>query len=108
MKGEPGVGDVWTWTAMDADAKLVISWLVGERDAGYAAEFIDLAGRLATRVQLTTDGLKVYLEAIDGAFGADVDYAQLVEALWRGARTREAIQPRTMHRLSKDTHGGPS
>lgn len=80
MKGKPGVGDVWTWTAMDADSKLVISWLVGERDAGYAAEFInDLAARLATRVQLTTDGLKVYLEAIEGAFGADVDYAQLVK-----------------------------
>lgn len=80
MKGRPGVGDVWTWTAMDADSKLVISWLVGERDAGYAAEFInDLAARLATRVQLTTDGLKVYLEAIEGAFGADVDFAQLVK-----------------------------
>lgn len=80
MKGQPGVGDVWTWTAMDADTKLMISWLVGERDAGYAAEFInDLAARLATRVQLTTDGLRVYLEAIEGAFGADVDYAQLVK-----------------------------
>lgn len=65
---------------MDADSKLAISWLVGERDAGYAAEFInDLATRLATRVQLTTDGLRVYLEAVEGAFGADVDYAQLVK-----------------------------
>ena len=80
MKGKPGVGDVWTWAAMDADSKLMISWLVGERDAGYAAEFInDLATRLATRVQLTTDGLKMYLTAIEGAFGADVDYAQLVK-----------------------------
>lgn len=79
MKGKPGVGDVWTWTAMEADSKLVISWLVGDRDAGYAAEFInDVAARLSTRVQLTMDGLKVYLEAVEGAFGADIDYAQLV------------------------------
>lgn len=92
MKGKPGVGDVWTWTAMDADSKLMISWLVGERDAGYAADFInDLAERLATRVQLTTGGLKVYLEAIEGAFGDDVDFAQLVEAVWRSARAAEAI-----------------
>lgn len=68
MKGQPGVGDVLTWTAMDADSKLIISWLVGKRDAGYAAKFInDLAKRLAIRVQLTTDSLKIYLEAIEGA-----------------------------------------
>jgi IS1 family transposase len=80
MRGLPGVGDVWTWTALDADSKLVVSWLVGERDAGYATEFInDVSSRLATRVQLTTDGLRAYLEAVEGAFGADVDYAQLVK-----------------------------
>lgn len=73
-------GDVWTWTALDADSKLILSWLVGGRDAGYATEFMqDVADRLANRAQLTTDGHKAYLEAVEGAFGADVDYAQLVK-----------------------------
>jgi IS1 family transposase len=73
-------GDVWTWTALDADSKLIISWLMGGRDAGYAHEFMqDVAERLATRVQLTTDGHGAYLEAVEGALGADVDYAQLVK-----------------------------
>ncbi len=94
MKGRPGVGDVWTWTAMDADSKLMISWLVGERDAGYAAEFInDLAGRLATRVQLTTDGLKVYLQAIEGAFGADIDFAQLVKLFGEAPEQQKRYSP---------------
>jgi len=78
MKGTFGVGDVWTFTAIDADTKLVPSWLVGPRDVGTATEFMrDLAGRLANRVQLTTDGLKAYLWAVEDAFGADVDFAQL-------------------------------
>ncbi|MCI0590524.1 MAG: IS1 family transposase [Gammaproteobacteria bacterium] len=94
MKGQPGVGDVWTWTAMDADSKLVISWLVGERDAGYATEFIsDLASRLATRVQLTTDGLKVYLEAVEGAFGADIDFAQLVKLFGEAPEQQKRYSP---------------
>lgn len=80
MRGLPGVGDVWTWTALDGDSKLALSWLVGERDAGYAAEFMnDVASRVATRVQLTTDGLRAYLEAVEGPFGANIDYAQLVK-----------------------------
>jgi len=80
MKGKSGVGDVWTWTALDSDSKLIISWLVGERDARYANLFMqDVADRLTNRVQLTTDGLKAYLEAVDQAFGSDVDYAQLVK-----------------------------
>ena len=73
-------GDVWTWTAIDADSKLIVSYLAGGRDAGYAYEFMqDVAGRLANRVQLTTDGHKAYLTAVEGAFGADVDYAQLIK-----------------------------
>ncbi|MHA7871944.1 MAG: IS1 family transposase [Hyphococcus sp.] len=73
-------GDTWTWTALDSDSKLIVSYLVGGRDSEYAAAFMDdLAGRLATRVQLTTDGHKAYLEAVEGAFGADVDYAMLVK-----------------------------
>lgn len=79
-RGEFGVGDVWTWTAIDADTKLVPSFMVGTRDGGAAYDFMqDLAGRLASRVQLTTDGLKAYLEAVEGAFGADIDFAQLVK-----------------------------
>lgn len=75
-----GAGDVWTWTGIEADTKLIVSWLVGGRDAGYASEFMeDVAARLANRVQLTTDGHKAYLTAVEGAFGADVDYAQLVK-----------------------------
>ena len=73
-------GDIWTWTALDADSKLIVSFLVGGRDAGYAHEFMqDVASRLANRVQMTTDGLKAYLDAVEGAFGADIDYAQLVK-----------------------------
>lgn len=73
-------GDVWTWTALVAESKLIVSYLVGGRDASYAAEFMqDVAARLKTRVQLTTDGHKAYLDAVDGAFGADVDYGMLVK-----------------------------
>lgn len=73
-------GDVWTWTALEADSKLIVSYLIGGRDAGYAHEFMqDVAARLSNRVQLTTDGLKAYLDAVDGAFGADIDYALLIK-----------------------------
>lgn len=80
-KAAPGeAGDVWTWTAIDADSKLIISYLVGGRDSEYAIEFMDdVAKRLANRVQMTTDGYKAYLEAAEGAFGGDIDYAQLVK-----------------------------
>jgi IS1 family transposase len=75
-----GAGDTWTWTAIDADSKLIISWLVGGRDGEYAMAFMDdLRSRLANRVQLTSDGHRAYLEAVEGAFGGDVDYAQLVK-----------------------------
>jgi IS1 family transposase len=79
-KGERGVGDVWTWTALCADTKIVPSWLVGARDAMHAAHFIaDLASRLTHRVQLTTDGHKPYLEAVEEAFGGEIDYAMLIK-----------------------------
>lgn len=75
-----GAGDTWTWTALDADSKMIVSYLVGGRDAEYAMWFMDdLAARLANRVQLTSDGHRAYLEAVEGAFGADVDFAQLVK-----------------------------
>ena len=79
-KGVYGYGDVWTWTAICADTKLVPSFLVGKRDGGWAKIFIkDLEGRLKHRVQLTTDGHKAYLEAVEQAFGADIDYAMLIK-----------------------------
>ena len=75
-----GAGDVWVWTALDSDSKLIVSWLVGWRDAEHANTFMgDVAARLTNRVQLTTDGFGVYLNAVEGAFGIDVDFAQLVK-----------------------------
>jgi IS1 family transposase len=80
MVGQFGVGSVWTWTALDADTKLIASYRVGTRDADCAHEFMhDLAGRLTSRVQLTTDGHRAYLEAVDSAFGTSIDYAMLVK-----------------------------
>jgi IS1 family transposase len=79
-QGEFGYGDVYTWTAICADSKLVPSWYVGKRDYVSAKLFIDdLAGRLAHRVQLTTDGHKAYLQAVEDAFGKDIDYAMLIK-----------------------------
>ena len=73
-------GDVWTWTALDSDSKMILSYEVGDRSGATAIEFMDdLRSRLANRVQLTTDGHKAYLEAVEGAFGGDVDYAQLIK-----------------------------
>ncbi len=75
-----GYGDIWTWTAIDADTKLVPSWSVGLRDAGYAYRFMkDLQSRLTNRIQLTTDGHRVYLNAVEDTFGGEVDYAMLVK-----------------------------
>ena len=75
-----GAGDIWTWVGLDADTKLVVSWYVGGRDSEAAMTFIDdLATRLTHRVQITSDGHRPYLEAIEGAFGGDIDYAMLVK-----------------------------
>lgn len=75
-----GAGDTWTWTAIDADSKLIVSYFVGGRDSDCAILFMDdLRSRLASRVQLTSDGHKAYLEAVEGAFGGDIDYAMLVK-----------------------------
>ena len=80
LKGKLGYGDVWTWTALCADTKLVPSWMVGERTPSFAKKFMDdLAGRLANRVQLTTDGYRPYLMAVQKAFGGEIDYAMLVK-----------------------------
>lgn len=80
LKGKYGVGSIWTWVAIDPDTKLVVSYLVGNRDGEYAYEFMkDVASRLANRVQLTSDAHKTYLNAVEDAFGSDIDYAQLVK-----------------------------
>src|SRR5271165_3346835 len=77
-KKAEGWGDTWTWTALDADTKLCVSYLVGGRDLGWATEFMeDCASRISNRVQITTDGHRAYIEAVENAFGADIDYAQL-------------------------------
>ncbi|MBZ5678307.1 MAG: IS1 family transposase [Acidobacteriia bacterium] len=79
-KIEQGWGDVWTWTAIDADTKLIVSYTLGQRNAGTAYTFMqDVASRITNRIQLTTDGLRVYAEAVENAFGADIDYAMLVK-----------------------------
>jgi IS1 family transposase len=77
-KKHTGAGDAWTWVAIDADTKLVVSWLVGARDFATAVDFMtNVSDRLSNRVQLTTDGHKAYLTAVERAFGIDVDFAQL-------------------------------
>src|SRR5256886_4694371 len=77
-KKQQGWGDIWTWVGIDADTKLVVSYLVGGRDGGWATEFMeDCASRISNRVQITTDGHRVYLDAVENAFGAEIDYAQL-------------------------------
>ena len=80
MKGQFGFGDVWTFTALCADTKLVPSWLIGKRDLETATVFMkDLAGRLKNKVQLTTDGHKMYLGAVEDAFGSEIDFSQLIK-----------------------------
>lgn len=80
LRGRFGFGDVWTWTAIDADSKLMVSWLVGRREAQDAYAFMkDVASRLANPIQLTTDGFHCYLNAVDAAFPHAIDYAMLVK-----------------------------
>lgn len=84
-EGKEGAGDVWTWTAIDADSKLIITWLVGNRDFDAAKCFMkDVAARLKNRVQLTTDGYRAYPDAINKAFDKDVNYGQIVKMYSRG------------------------
>lgn len=90
----PSAGDVWTWVAIDADTKLVPSWHIGSRDSYIAQVFVrDLALRLASRVQITTDGHRPYLEAIEGAFGADVDFAVLQKIYGPAPETEKRYSP---------------
>lgn len=101
-QGVFGYGDVWTWVAIDAETKLVPCWHVGRRDARAAYEFItDLASRLANRVQLTTDGHRPYLEAVEGAFGSEIDYAMLVKIY---GKPQEEIRYSPAQCLGAQTH----
>jgi IS1 family transposase len=90
-ESHPDAGDVWTWTAIDADTKLAVSWYIGGRDAGAAYEFMqDVADRVKQRIQLTTDAHRPYLQAVEGAFGADIDYAVLQKIYGQDQRESEA------------------
>lgn len=94
LKGRFGYGDVWTWTAICADSKLVPSWRVGDRDGDTAYIFIkDLASRLSNRVQLTTDGHKAYLEAVESSFGSDIDYAMLIKIYGADPESEKRYSP---------------
>ena len=95
-KKEIGWGDVWTWVGIDADTKLVISYLVGGRGADWAMDFMkDAASRIRGRVQVTTDGHKAYLEAVEEAFGMDVDYAQLQKIYGASLENEKRYSPAT-------------
>jgi IS1 family transposase len=90
-RGQFGFGDVWTWTALCADTKLVPTWMIGGRDAVAAYAFMqDLACRLKNRIQLTTDGHRVYLDAVESAFGGEIDYSMLVKLYGIDTRLEEA------------------
>jgi IS1 family transposase len=90
----PFAGDVWTWMAIDADTKLIPSWIVGQRDGITARIFVnDLANRLANRIQLTSDGLTVYLQAVERAFRGEVDYAQLVKIYGESLEGQKRYSP---------------
>ena len=108
-KAPAGAGDTWTWTGLDADSKLIVSWLVGPRDAGSAYMFAtDLKSRLANRVQLTSDGLKLYVDAVEDVFGADVDYAQLVKLYGASGESETRYSPaKCIGCLSKGVTGNP-
>jgi IS1 family transposase len=95
-KRAEGWGDTWTWTALDADTKLCVSYLVGGRDLGWATEFMhDCARRITNRVQITTDGHRAYLEAVESAFGADIDYAQLQKIYGAPSEDHKRYSPAT-------------
>lgn len=106
-KGIPGYGDIWTWVALDPEAKLVLSWLVGSRDGAAALAFMeDVSRRLKNRVQLTTDGNSVYLEAVESAFGCDIDYAMLVKIYGQPAEPERRYSPAECLGCRKSTIAG--
>lgn len=105
MRGQPGVGSIWTWTALDADSKLMIGWRLGARDAANAYAFMgNVAARLANRVQLTTDGNRVYLDAVDAHLCGHVDYAMLQELYGREEGDERTYSPPKVHRNRNAHH----
>jgi len=106
-RGQFGYGDVWSWVAIDPDTKLVITWLVGLRNAAWASSFMyDVASRLSNRVQMTTDGHRTYLEAVEGAFGADIDYAQLIKLYGKSPEAETKYSPAKCIGTSQETITG--
>jgi IS1 family transposase len=108
-KGKLGYGDIWTFTAICADTKLVPSWYIGRRDLANATIFLsDLASRLSTRVQLTTDGHNMYLDAVETAFGKDVDFSQLVKLYGQTAESQKRYSPsQCMGTIKSKVNGVP-
>ena len=99
-----GAGDTWTWTAIDADSKLIVSWLLGERNGRSAYHFIaDLAERLTDRVKLTSDGLGLYRWAVEWVFGAGIDYAQLVKIFGAPVEGEKRYSPATCKGIKQTT-----
>lgn len=108
MRGKFGYGDVWTWTAIDADTKLVPSWMIGRRNTATAKIFMeDLAKRLANRVQLTTDGHKPYLEAVENAFGSDIDYSMLTKIYGHDETDSRYSPPECIGTVKETISGNP-
>lgn len=98
-----GRGDVWTWTAIDADNKLIASWMVGDRSGDTACRFVcDLSTRLASRVQITTDGHRAYVEGVEAGFGVDVDYAMLVNIYGQTVEGQKRYSPPQI--IGTETH----
>lgn len=105
--GAGGFGSVWTWTALDADSKLCVSYLVGLRDGGYATEFVkDVAGRIDSRIQVTSDGHKPYVEAVEAAFQGDVDYAMLVKHYGSDPEGQRRYSPAVCTGCTKNVKAG--
>lgn len=106
--GADGYGSVWTWVAMDADSKLCVAYLIGDRGAACAEVFVrDVAGRLESRIQLTSDGHNVYADAVDGAFHGEVDYAQLIKIFGQmGTEEQRRYSPPECKGCRKETKSG--
>ena len=104
-----GAGDVWTWTALDTDTKLILAYLVGDRTTDAARDLmVDLRSRTVGQVQITTDGLRAYLEAVEEAFGDTVDFAQLIKIYEEPPPGGKALQPVQVHRIAQDAGPGPA
>lgn len=108
MRGEPGVGSIWTWTALCADTKLILSWRLGARDAANANVFMqDIAERVTNRFQLTTDGNITYLDAVNDHFGPFIDFAQLIKIYGAGSEERTYSPAKCLGAKKQTVYGQP-